>query len=224
MSDAFLLFLFIVVVLVALLCCSGRLAAQAPTVGRGVCSGGEADVSDEADVSGGSGGGARLGIREPWFGMMLAGKKTVEGRLQRGAAATLAAGDVITVARSRPPGDQTEHPGPRRYETKVVRATPYRSFAELVKKEGAAALFPGKKSEKEALDEYRLHSSEADEAEVVKSGSDGHAVVAIEVAPLTDAERRALESGARAPLKSARAPGQSAARAPGRSAAAQYSW
>jgi len=192
LANSLVLLLFILVIVIALLCACGG-----PGGARSAFGGGDADSADDADgadVTGGGFGGARLGIREPWFSEMLAGKKRVEGRLKRGAAASLKAGDTITVARSRPAGDATEHPGARRYDTKVVRVTPYRSFAELIKKEGVSALFPGKKDEKEALEIYRQHSSEADEAEVVSSGTDGHAVVAIEVAPLSAEEQKALKA------------------------------
>ena len=189
LSNSFVLILFILVIVIALLCaCSG--SGGMPSI----LGGGEEVDAGEADVVGGGFGNARLGIREPWFSEMLSGKKRVEGRLKRGAAASLKIGDTITIARSRPAGDTTEHPGARRYDTKVVRVTPYRSFAELVKKEGASALFPGKKDEKEAMEIYRQHSSEADEAEIVSSGTDGHAVVAIEVAPLSTEEQKALKS------------------------------
>ena len=148
---------------------------------------------NECHVMGGSAKGQLpyLGIREPWFTSMLEGTKTVEGRLKRGAAASLKAGDMITVARSRPKDDKTEHEGARLYETKVVRVTPYKSFAELVEKE--KDLFPGK-NKKEALAIYRMHSSEADEAEVVSKGSDGHAVVAIEVEKLSKEKQKELKA------------------------------
>jgi ASC-1-like (ASCH) protein len=139
-------------------------------------------ASEDAEVTGGA-DGARLGIREPWFKMMLEGKKKVEGRLRRGAAATLEKGDLITVARSRAQDDTTEYGKPYRYVTKVTRVTKYKSFADLVKAEGVEKLFPGKKKDSEALEIYRQHSSEADEAEVVKMHADEHGVIAIEVAP-----------------------------------------
>jgi len=198
MSNAFVLILFILVIVIAIICCLGGVSGMRSVLGGDAYGddafGGHDMHGGEADISGGGFGGARLGIREPWFSDMLSGKKKVEGRLKRGAAATLKAGDTITIARSRPAGDMTEHPGARRYDTKVVRVTPYRSFAELVKKEGASTLFPGKKDDKEALEIYRQHSTEADEAEIVKSGADGHAVVAIEVAPLSAEEQKALKA------------------------------
>jgi len=203
MTDILLLLLFILVVVVALLCCLGVSVSASKIVQGG------ADCDDEV-VDGGCmwGGGfgmgsARLGIREPWYKAMVDGKKTVEGRLKRGAAASLKVGDAITIARSRAPEDSTEHPGARRYDTKVVRVTPYRSFAELVKKEGPSTLFPGKTSEKEVVEIYRQHSSEADEAEIVKSGTDGHAVVAIEVAKPSAEERKKLENFKPAPRAAA---------------------
>jgi len=161
--------------------------------------------SEDTEVTGGA-DGARLGIREPWFKMMLEGKKKVEGRLRRGAAATLEKGDLITVARSRAQGDTTEYGKPYRYVTKVTRVTKYKTFADLVKAEGAEKLFPGKKKDSEALEIYRQHSSEADEAEVVKMHADEHGVIAIEVAPYD--EKAQAEYGNIRPARTPRgAPG-----------------
>ena len=138
--------------------------------------------AEDAEVTGGA-DGARLGIRDEWFKKMLLGDKMVEGRLRRGAAATLKKGDLITIARSRPLGDTKEYGKPYRYVTKVTRVTTYKSFADLIKGEGVEKLFPGKKKDSDALDIYRQHSTEADEAEVVNMHDDKHGVVAIEVAP-----------------------------------------
>jgi len=219
MSNIFIVVAFILIVCIAIVCCicganaikkgGDEMCGDGSMMGGMMYGGGMYDDmydgmsgdtygdemygGDECHVMGGSALGqmARIGIREPWFTSMLEGTKTVEGRLKRGAAATLKAGDMITVARSRPPGDTTEHAGARRYETKVVRVTPYKSFAELVEKE--KDLFP-EKSKKEALAIYRMHSSEADEAEVIGKGSDGHAVVAIEVEKLSKEKQKELKA------------------------------
>lgn len=168
-------------------------ADEADTVGAGEYDEYEGGY-DCAIVTGGGGGGPRLGIREPWYSKMMHGEKRVEGRLRRGAAATLKAGDLITVARSRPEGDTTEYGKPYRYITKVKRVSNFKSFAELIKHEGADKLFPDSKkktSPAEALEIYRQHSSEADEAEVVKQQADAHAVVAIELEPYDEKSQAA---------------------------------
>ena len=141
------------------------------------------------DITGGY-PGYFMPIREPWFGMMLNGKKLVEARLNRGPAASLKVGDQITVARSRPAGDTTEHPGARRFITKVKRVKHYKSLEDMVKEEGAEALFPGLTGGvKAVVAHYREFSAEADEVELLKNSS--HAFVAIEIVPLTADERKA---------------------------------
>ena len=148
-------------------------------------------------VTGGGDGIARLGIREPWFSEMLKGKKKVEGRLRRGAAVTLKKGDLITVARSRAPGDLTEYGKPYRYITKVKRVSTYKTLRELVEAEKPDHLFPGKKmSADEAVAAYREHFQEADEAEVSRTLPD--AVVAIEVEPYSEKAQAELAAAARA--------------------------
>jgi ASC-1-like (ASCH) protein len=152
-------------------------------------------------VTGGGDGIARLGIREPGYTDMLKGKKKVEGRLRRGAAVSLKAGDLITVARSRAPGDLTEYGKPFRYITRVKRVTTYKTIKDLVVAEKADHLFPGRKmSNDDAINDYREHFKEADEAEVSKTHPD--AVVAIEVEPYS--EKAQAELAASAPPRAPR--------------------
>lgn len=149
------------------------------------------------DVTGGY-PGYYMPIREPWFDMMLNGKKLVEARLNRGPATSLKAGDQITVARSRPKGDATEHPGARRFVTKVKRVKHYKSLEDMVKEEGAEALFPGLTGGvKAVVAHYREFSAEADEIELLKTAS--HAFVAIEIVPLTAEEKKQAMSAAHKP-------------------------
>lgn len=165
--------------------------------------GGFDDIFGAAELSivGGGDGIARLGIREPGYTDMMKGKKKVEGRLRRGAAVNLKAGDLITVARSRAPGDVTEYGKPYRYITKVKRVTTYKTIKDLVHAEKADHLFPGKKmSADDAVNAYREHFKEADEAEVSKTHPD--AVVAIEVEPYD--EKKQAEYAAAAPPREAR--------------------
>jgi ASC-1-like (ASCH) protein len=157
--------------------------------------------ANELSIVGGGDGIARLGIREPGYTDMLKGKKKVEGRLRRGAAVSLKVGDLITVARSRAPGDVTEYGKPYRYITKVKRVSTYKTIKDLVHAEKADHLFPGKKmSADDAVGAYREHFKEADEAEVSKTLPD--AVVAIEVEPYD--EKKQAEYAASAPPREAR--------------------
>ena len=149
------------------------------------------------DVTGGY-PGYYMPIREPWFGMMLKGEKLVEARLNRGPAANLKVGDLITVARSRPAGDTKEYPGARRCVTKVKRVKHYKSIEDMVKEEGAEKLFPGLTGGvKAVVDHYREFSKEADEVELLKSSS--HAFVAIEIVPLTAEEKKVAMSAVAKP-------------------------
>lgn len=182
---------------------SGR-SAQVAAMEEEPYTGGPDDLFGAGElntVTGGGDGIARLGIREPGYTDMLKGKKKVEGRLRRGAAVSLKAGDLITVARSRAPGDVTEYGKPYRYITKVKRVTTYKTIKDLVQAEKADHLFPGKKmSTEDAVGAYREHFKEADEAEVSKTLPD--AVVAIEVEPYD--EKKQAEYAAAAPPRAPR--------------------
>jgi ASC-1-like (ASCH) protein len=158
-----------------------------------------ADYGGESlfDVTGGY-PGYYMPIREPWFEMMLNGEKLVEARLNRGPAANLKVGDLITVARSRPAGDTKEYPGARRFVTKVKRVKHYKSIEDMVKEEGAEKLFPGLTGGvKAVVDHYREFSKEADEVELLKNSS--HAFVAIEIVPLTAEEKKVARSAVAKP-------------------------
>ena len=169
----------------------------------GGCQGGrscQGNAEGLFDVTGGY-PGYYLPIREPWFEMMFKGKKKVEARLNRGPAASLKAGDQITVARSRPAGDTQNHTNaPRRFVTKVQRVKHYKTIEDMVAGEGAEALFPGLTGgEKAIVAHYREFSKAVDEVELLNSS--GHAFVAIEIVPLTKEEQTA----AMAAMKSATA-------------------
>jgi ASC-1-like (ASCH) protein len=96
----------------------------------------------------------RLSLREPWFKAALNGEKTVELRLKKGVFSPesrrpLKVGDEIVVARSRPPGDNTEYPGPRKFTAKISSIGNYETFSEAIVKEKVNNVF-GKENIKTA--------------------------------------------------------------------------
>ena len=138
------------------------------------------DQHDQDDVVEGGRGPLRLFTREPWFEYATKGKKTVWGRLRTGpfgedARTPLKVGDPVTVARSRPKGDETEYPGVRRYNTKVHHLKEYPTFKAMLKGEGLAQVFPGAKTEAAAL---KVYSEFYDEA-----AQQGSSVLAVGVDP-----------------------------------------
>ena len=170
--------LFIVLVVLAAL--MAHLTMCAPRRRYAAYGAGESSDSEDDGAVYGMGRPFRLSIREPWYSAMQSGKKVIDGRLRRGAFADDAAhplkvGDPIMIARSRPAGDTTEHPGLRHYDTKIVRLTKYKTFAELLKAEGVGKVLPGMKSDKEAVSVLSAFHEEGDEEK--------YGVVAIEVAP-----------------------------------------
>ena len=155
---------FILLIVLAYLVLAGRKASHRRMARGGGCDGGDA-FGDEGDdwyeerEEGYEGGGVfRLKVADPWYEAMYEGKKTVEGRLDRGPFSRLKQGDPVVVVRSRPQGDQSEYTkGPYKYTTEVVRVTKYANYAALIKAEGADKIFPGKKTAEAATDEFKKH-------------------------------------------------------------------
>ena len=144
------------------------------------------DYDDEYDDDYEFYGGGRLpylGIRPDGFKAAMDGKKTVFIRLRRGmfgpdARHPLKAGDEIVIGRSRPregPGSDTEHKGPRRYTTTVVKITKHEDMDSLLDSIGGhAKAFPGKTKAqgKKELAQFIMPADIGD-----------HGLVAIEVKP-----------------------------------------
>lgn len=165
-----LVIFFILLVVLAYLVLAGKRASKRGPMARGgrYFNGG-ADLEEgwdddtggewEEGAEGYIGGGAfRLKVADPWYEAMLEGRKTVEGRLDRGPFSRLKQGDPIIVIRSRPRGDTSEYTrGPYKYETEVARVTKYPNYAALIKAEGPDKVFPGKKTAEAATDEFKKH-------------------------------------------------------------------
>jgi ASC-1-like (ASCH) protein len=120
---------------------------------------------DDRELRIDGGAGFRLRMRDPGYTAALEGKKTVEGRLDRPPFNKLKAGDTITVARSRPPGDTAEDPGERRFMAQIRHVKKYPSFHALVEGEGLKAVAPGIKTAAAAVAAFREFVDEAAEKE-----------------------------------------------------------
>lgn len=73
-------------------------------------------------------------VAEPWFSLLVAGRKTVEGRLNRPKYKSLAVGTVLTFW----------NPDRTRSCTRVLMGVAaYRSFADMLDAEGLERVLPG---------------------------------------------------------------------------------
>lgn len=90
---------------------------------------------------------------EPYFSFLKNGKKTIEGRLNKGKYKDIKSGDTIIVNLA----DDNKN---GKIETEVLGVKKYDSFRELFKKEGFRKIIPDVKTEGEALMVYRKFYSE----------------------------------------------------------------
>jgi len=93
---------------------------------------------------------------------IIAGHKTIEGRLGRGKFAEYRVGDLVSLRRDYRDEQGTLHdgePGAATVEITAVRR--YNSFLEMVSTEGYQRVIPSASSPQEAADEYnRFYSAE----------------------------------------------------------------
>lgn len=95
---------------------------------------------------------------------MIEGRKTIEGRLNKGKFSEYRPGDMVVLRRDfrnaygvLADGDEDAA------RVKVVAVRKYASFMEMATKEDYKAIIPGATSAEEAASEYRKYYSEADE-------------------------------------------------------------
>ncbi len=72
-----------------------------------------------------------LNVQEPYLSFILNGQKTVEGRLNKGKFKDLKVGDVLLI-------------GPEENKFLIERTTVYKSFREMIEKEGIENVIPDK--------------------------------------------------------------------------------
>lgn len=90
-----------------------------------------------------------INIQEPYFSHILAGTKTVEGRLNKGKFFELEVGDILKI------NDLVEYT--------VLAKNIYPSFREMIEIEGLENVIPDKNTIEEALDVYYKFYTKEDE-------------------------------------------------------------
>lgn len=105
---------------------------------------------------------------------IIAGRKTVEGRLNRSKFAKYEVGDIIKLRRDiRQPDGTLQDGEPDAARVKVVAIRQYQNFLDMVTAEGFKKVIPLATTAKEAADEYNKYYSLEDQAK--------YGVLAIEV-------------------------------------------
>jgi len=82
-----------------------------------------------------------INVQEPYHSLILNGKKTVEGRLNKGKFASIKVGDFLELE-------------PEKIKFKIVGKNVYSNFKEMIKKEGIKNVIPDKKNIHEAVSVY----------------------------------------------------------------------
>lgn len=111
---------------------------------------------------------------------IIAGRKTIEGRLNKGKFADYQIGDIIKLRRDIRDKQGVLHDGePDRARVEVVAIRRYATFLDMVLAEGFQRVIPSAPTAEVAADEYNKFYSSADQAK--------YGVLAIEIALVTQA-------------------------------------
>jgi ASC-1-like (ASCH) protein len=106
-------------------------------------------------------------VQEPWFSHIKEGRKTVEGRLNKGRFSNLRAGDIVTWINN-------DNNTRRMFKTRIVYIKKYNTFSRMIEVEGLEKVLPGIETiDKGVKDIYRKFYSEKKE--------DTYGVLAIKV-------------------------------------------
>lgn len=110
---------------------------------------------------------------------IIAGRKTIEGRLNKGKFAEYAVGDVVSLRRDyRDAAGRLQDGEPGVARVKIVAIRKYNSFLDMTKTENYKLVIPHATSAKEAADVYNTYYSADDQKK--------YGVLAIEVTNLPD--------------------------------------
>jgi len=105
---------------------------------------------------------------------IIAGRKTIEGRLNKGKFAQYQVGETVSLRRDHRDEDGMLHDGePDAARVEITAIRRYGSFLEMVTEEGYEKVIPGAHSPQEAANEYNKFYSAEDQAK--------YGVLAIEV-------------------------------------------
>jgi ASC-1-like (ASCH) protein len=96
---------------------------------------------------------------------IIAGRKTIEGRLNRGKFAEYRPGDQVWLRRDYRTEDGTLRDGkPRQVLVEILAVRQYRTSVEMAMKEGFTKLIPNADTPEEAAAEYNKYYSAEDQA------------------------------------------------------------
>lgn len=90
-----------------------------------------------------------LQVSAPWYGLMKAGKKTIEGRLNKGKFAEIRIGTVLHIT---PSSSNTNAGG---FVAVVTQINKYASFEQYLSQEGLLNCLPGIATIREGVAVYR---------------------------------------------------------------------
>jgi len=90
-------------------------------------------------------------VSEPWFTYISEGKKFVEGRLNKGSFAEFKIGDKVEWFNDK-----------KKVKTKIVDIIHYKTFTDMIKKEGLKNTLPGYKRIDKGVNEvyYKFYSKQ----------------------------------------------------------------
>lgn len=94
----------------------------------------------------------QLNVEEPYLSFILNGQKTIEGRLNKGKFKDLQIGDILII-------------GPEENKFIVNSLTLYKSFREMLEKEGIENIIPNKNTLDEAESVYHSFYTKEQEEE-----------------------------------------------------------
>ena len=108
---------------------------------------------------------------------IIAGRKTIEGRLNKGKFADYRIGDLVWLRRDYRDEDGILYDGePRACLVKIVDIRQYASFLDLARTEDFKTVIPYAETPKQAADEYNKFYSSEDQAK--------YGVLAIQITPM----------------------------------------
>ncbi len=82
-----------------------------------------------------------INVQEPYHSFILEGKKTIEGRLNKGEFASINVGDILELE-------------PEKIRFSVIEKNIYKNFKEMIEKEGVENVIPNKNDINDAVDVY----------------------------------------------------------------------
>ena len=91
-------------------------------------------------------------VKEPWFSFIKQGEKKIEGRLNRGLFRKINKGDIVVWINR----DQ-------KVKVRITDKKVYKSFREMIEKEGLDKVLPSIKTIDDGVNVYRQYFSEMDE-------------------------------------------------------------